>query len=593
MSGISGKMTKYGVVTLKEIHASALTLQHRGPDAQDIFLSENQKVGFAQRWLNLADNSQHFQSSLFLPDKRLAAVYDGVLYNSNELRKALIKIGAHFKSNNDSEIILWGYYFWGKDIVKHLNGLFAFALYDELKNQVFLARDRFGFKPLFYSVQNDFIYFGSELKAIKSFERFQSHIEPEAVSLFLANRFVSKNKSMWQDVYKLPAAHFMIVDGQTLSFTIEKYWTLSFDSIDISPDEAQKKFEAFFTSSLSELIRDKANTGAFLSGGFDSSAIVSVTQQDLGYNLHTFSIGFEGWDESEHRYAEMVANFSEAKLEKLVLDKIDLNLMPSLMYHYDDPIADISILPTFLVSQLAAKHVKTVLSGEGADEFLGGYWWQKPDSFLTGRNKLLKWRSIFFSNYKKDIKNHYIQAMSMGLYNRNELIKALCGIYKEAVPGDVFSHLNQHQHSNLTTLKQIQLWDIHHFMGELVNTKIERGSIAHGLQVCAPFLDYKMTEWLFSLPENIYMQKGIQKPLLRNLLKGRVPDEILSRPKQGFVGPDIFYKDYALYKNILLEGRLVQDKVVRKQYISKLLMMRDHWRLWKLFVLEHWWRVWV
>lgn len=591
MCGISGKISLKEEVSREELEKSAQTLHHRGPDDQGFFISTDTRTGLAHRRLSLIDLSEHGHQPMSIPN--LTIVFNGEIYNFPEIRLELEKIGVQFESHSDTEVILWGYHFWGKSILQKLKGMFAFAIYDERKHELFLARDRFGIKPLFYAFQNDCFYFGSELKAIKSFSDFNAKIKPSSVSLFLANRFVSDNQTMWQDISKLPAAHFMIVNTRTLSHQTEKYWSLQRTVADTGAQFVQEKFEELFSTSLLEHLRSDVPVGAFLSGGLDSSATVMLMQSELKYSTQAFSIGFNDWQDSEDKFAKMVTDFTGAQLETLRLNKIDLGIMPTLMYHYDDPIADISILPTYSVSQLASQKVKAVISGEGADELLAGYWWQKPENFQSGGNFLHRWFSKISPNPTQDIKNHYIHAMSMGLYDSKELRKALNGDFQTAVPNDVFAHLDGLFHDEFSTLKQIQYLDINRFMGELVLTKIDRASMAHSLEVRVPFLDHELVEWLFSLPENCYTEKGVQKPLLQNLLRNRVPDKILQRPKQGFVGPDVFYKDFDLYKSTLLNGKLVNDNVANRKYISQLLLTRDHWRLWKLFVLEHWWRVWM
>ena len=591
MCGICGKISTHKIISTEELVQSTQTLSHRGPDDQGIFLSKNQKTGLGHRRLSLLDLSAQGHQPMTLDN--LTIVFNGEIYNYIELKDELEQIGIAFNSQCDTEVILKAYQYWGEQMLSKLRGMFAFAILDEYKQELFLARDRFGIKPLFYAFQKGNFYFGSELKAIKSFSDFNALIEPSSISLFLANRFVSNHQTMWQDLHKLPAAHTLTIKLDTLKYQIKPYWNLPLTTLSVSAEEASVQFEKLLQDSLSEHLRSDVPVGAFLSGGLDSSATVTLMQTALDYQTQAFSIGFSGWNESEHQYAQLVANHVGAHLDTLILDKIDLDLMPTLMYHYDNPIADISILPTYLVSQLAHQKVKAVISGEGADELLGGYWWQKPENFHPGDSWINAWKSKLFPNATSDIKRHYIYAMSMGLFDSKECRKVLNGVYQSAVPRDVFSHLDSLFHPELSRLKQIQLMDIHRFMGELVLTKIDRASMAHSLEVRVPFLDHRLVEWLFQLPEPCYMQPNVQKPLLQKLLKGKVPEKILQRPKQGFVGPDVFYKDFHLYQSTLEHGRLIQDGIINPHYISKLLWSKDHWRLWKLFVLEHWWRVWV
>ncbi|MCZ2393076.1 MAG: asparagine synthase (glutamine-hydrolyzing) [Chitinophagales bacterium] len=589
MCGISGIISHQ--VEEEGLKKSISTLAHRGPDNQGIYITSNQKVGLAHSrlaFLDLSDTGRQPMTVL-----HLTITFNGEIYNYRELQKDLESQGAQFSSSSDTEVILWAYLFWGAACLSKFKGMFAFAILDEKKNELFLARDRFGIKPLFYSFQNNNFYFGSEVKAILAFDSFKRKIQPSSVALFLANRFVSDNQTMWKDIYKLPAAHYMKINTQDLSYQVEEYWSIFKAKIEVHKDEVQEHFEYLLIDSLKQHLRSDVPIGAFLSGGLDSSTTVLLMQKELQYDTKAFSIGFNGWNESEHQYAQMVADETGAELKTLLLEKIDFEVMPKLMVHYDDPIADISILPTYFVSQLASQDVKAVISGEGADEFLGGYSWQKPENFYTENHFFSKWSSKLFSNTQKEMKKHYIQAMSMGLYDNKELKKCLQNEFLAEIPKDVFGHLDKLIQPELSRLKQIQLLDMHRFMGELVLVKIDRASMANSLEVRVPFLDHELVEYLYQLPEDAYMKSGVQKPLLQNILRNRLPEKILNRPKQGFVGPDKFYKDFNLYKEALTHGRLIQDEVISSSYLQKLFFLKDHWRLWKLFVLEHWWRVWI
>jgi asparagine synthase (glutamine-hydrolysing) len=591
MCGIAGKVSVESRVTEMELHRAADAIQHRGPDDAGIYINEAQTCGLAHRRLSLLDLSDAGHQPMTDVSGKVHIVFNGEIYNYPDLKLALTNAGFHFKTGTDTEAILLGYQAWGIAVLQKLKGMFAFAILDETKQQLLLARDRFGIKPLYYAVQGAQLFFGSELKAIRAMDSFNSQIRKASIGSFLANRYVAGNYTMWQDIRQLGAGQYLLVNTQTLAYELKNYWTLS-TTIRTDVREVDKHFGEQLLQSVSGHLLSDVQVGAFLSGGFDSSAMVALMQTALKYSTTAFSIGFEGWKESEHRYAQMVAEHCGAELKTLLLDKIDLEIMPTLMYHYDDPIADISILPTYAVSGLASQHVKAVLSGEGADELLGGYWWQKPEHFFAGKPWQRWWRQLSGIS-KKDIKAHYIHAMSMGLYDRSEIKAALQPEWDAAQDNDPFAHFDGLMRDELSVLKQIQYLDIHTFMGELILKKVDRASMAHSLEVRVPFLDHELAEWLFTLPEQSYFQKGVQKPLLRRLLSDYVPPGILDRPKQGFVGPDVFYMDFGLYKKALLGGRLMNEGVIRPEYLETLLQRKEHWKLWKLFVLEHWWRVWV
>jgi asparagine synthase (glutamine-hydrolysing) len=590
MCGIAGKVSLNQPVTVQELKRAADAIRHRGPDDEGWILSADTTCGLAHRRLSLLDLSHAGHQPMSAAEDKVHIVFNGEIYNYTQIKARLTKAGYSFQTASDTEAILLGYLHWGKELVQQLKGMFAFAILDERKHALLLARDRFGIKPLYFARQGSQFFFGSELKAIRAMDGFESSIRKASVGSFLANRYVADDYTMWEDIRQLKAGSLLLVNTNSLNIREERYWQLPLGK---APDaNAGMHFKERLIHSVSEHLLSDVPVGSFLSGGLDSSALVALMQSELQYPTTAFSIGFEGWKESEHRYAKMVADRCGANLKTLLLDRIDLEIMPTLMFHYDDPIADISMLPTYAVSGLASQHVKAVLSGEGADELLGGYWWQKPENFFAGKPWQRWWRKLAGIS-KGDIKSHYILAMSMGLFDRSEISEILLPEWDAAQGDDPFSHFDGLMREELSVLKQIQYLDIHTFMGELILKKVDRASMAHSLEVRVPFLDHELVEWLFALPEEQYFQSGIQKPLLRQMLKAYVPASILDRPKQGFVGPDDFYMNFDLYRNTLVGGRLIIEGVIRPAYLENLLSRKEHWKLWKLFVLEHWWRVWV
>jgi asparagine synthase (glutamine-hydrolysing) len=592
MCGIAGKISLTIPVSLGELEHAGASLRHRGPDDKGVYLSENKKVGFAHQRLSLLDLTSAGHQPMQTENGALTIVYNGEIYNYIELKEELSKQGYIFQTSSDTEVIIIGYQHWGIQVLNRLKGMFAFAIHDLNNKQVILARDRFGIKPLYFAQQVGLFCFGSEIKAILAFDNLNKQLRHSSISGFLANRYVPGNFTMWEGIRKLGIGGYMRIDTETLDVQEDTYWKLSTTLHQKDKSDVVEKFGFLLEKSLKEHLRSDVQIGSFLSGGMDSSALLTLMNKKLHYTGKAFSIGFNNWENSEDKYAKEVAKHCGASLKTLNLDKIDLNTVSKLMVHYDDPIADISILPTYAVSGLAAGEVKAVISGEGADELLGGYWWQKPKQFYY-RNLLEKWGSKLNGIGKQAIKTHYIEAMSMGLFDRSELKMAFSDEWRKEIPDDPFSHFDVLLQNDLPVLKQIQYLDIHTFMSELILTKVDRASMAHSLEVRVPFLDHELVEYLYGLPQECYFRSDIQKWLLQRLVRDLLPQGILDRPKQGFVGPDKFYMDFELYRNKLLGGNLVSNGIIRKKYIQYLLFKRDHWRLWKLFVLEHWWDNWV
>lgn len=592
MCGIGGVFSKELSIDERALQRMSDALKHRGPDDEGMYISENKKSGLIHRRLSFLDLTSAGHQPMRSGDASIHVVLNGEIYNFKQLRNELQSLGCVFKSQTDTEVLIHGYKVWGKSLPEKLSGMFAFAVLDEKNQKLFLGRDRFGIKPLYYAFDSSMFSFSSEIKGILATSYMKKDIHPPSVGWFLANRYIPSPHTIWKNIFKLPAAHSLEFDLNDFTFTIQRYYTPKPNMLRMSGDEAFETFHHLLLQSLSQHLIADVPIGSFLSGGLDSSTLVYLMQKSLNYPTQAFSIGFKGWNESEHQYAEMVAKSAGAAWHAEILDSIQLDDVKKLMWHYDEPIADISILPTYTVSKLARRYVKAVVSGEGADEVLGGYWWHKPQNFYYP-SVFQRWISLVKKPDFNQVKQHYIHAMSMGLFNHDELKQCLASEFLHELPDDPFHHFDNFRHDGIPVLKQLQLLDLHTFMNELILTKVDRASMAHSLEVRVPFLDHTLVDFMLSLHPDVYFNPTDQKPFLKSLLKNHVPDVILNRPKQGFVGPDRFYMNYPLYAQTLLHGALISQGVINKSYLQKCIENKDHWRLWKLFVLENWWQVWM
>lgn len=591
MCGIAGVIDIASQVSGEMLMEVNAVQQHRGPDDNGIYINIDQNVGFGHTRLSFIDLSKKGHQPMQNTDKSLVITFNGEIYNFKSLRAELLKAGHIFNTETDTEVILNGYREWGIHLPEKLLGMFALAIYDINNREVFLARDHFGIKPLFYHSSNTQFLFSSEVKGILKMNPTLKKIKKESISLFLANRYIPTPNTIWENIYKIPPGHWLKLQIETMQMEQGSYWKLG-KSADLENKDAADKVSSLITDSVQMHLVSDVEIGSFLSGGMDSSLLVYLMQKKLNYPTQAFAIGFNGWEQSEHKYAELVANALDVKLHIKKEEEIKLDLVKKLMWHYDDPIADISIIPTYEVCQLASKHVKAVVSGEGADECHAGYWWDKPEKFIH-KNYCHKFKSAFKSSSFSEIKYHYTHAMGMGIFDVDELRSALTATYASHIPKDPFNHFNSFEVKGVDTIHQIQLLNFYTFMSDLILVKVDRASMAHSLEVRVPYLFKPMVEYLYNLKCTSYLKKGVQKPIIRDLLKNNVPNIISDRPKQGFVGPDSFYMNYTLYKNTLIDGRLVNDDVINPDYINKLIDNKDHWRLWKLFVLENWWQVWM
>ena len=587
MCGIVGQINKNAPINPGILEKMRDTLYHRGPDDSGLYISHDKLTGLGHRRLSLLDLSPLGKQPLANEDGSVQVVVNGEIYNYLELKKDLESKGHKFSSNSDSEVIVHGYEEWGQEVLLKLKGMFAFGIWDEAKKQLILARDRFGIKPLYYIKEKDKFIFASEIKAIIANKEIEKKIDYSSVCDFMVYRYVPSPKSIWANIKKLPPANMLILKKDSQP-EIKRYWKPHIANHKIPEKEAVDQVNELLTRSIKTHTMGDIPIGSFLSGGYDSSALIYYMNK-AKYPTSTFSIGFENWNESEHQYAELVAKKFGTHHHSKIIGPSDLSLVETLAYFYDEPIADISIIPTFEVSKMASENVKAVLSGEGADEIFGGYSWHK--SYYALHQKTSIWQNLTSWGLAKNPVIHYAEAMAMGKFDGVLL--------KELLHNDLHSYIPENPNwfyqkkvSKCTPIKTFQLLDISTFMGELVLTKIDRASMANSLEVRVPFLDHELVEYLLGLHEQVYYKKGITKYLLRENIKGNMPRKIMNRTKQGFVGPDEYYQNYNWYKEVLLDGLLVSQQIVKREFINQLLKKCDHWRLWKILILEKWAQTW-
>lgn len=591
MCGIAGHISFNRPVPIAGLQAMNDAQKHRGPDGEGVYLNTSAQTGLAHRRLSFLDLSESGKQPMTTIDGRLSITYNGEIYNYIELRFELEKSGHVFHSNTDTEVILLGYREWGTGVLQKLKGMFAFGIWDENKRELFLARDRFGIKPLYYYYQSGNFLFASEIKGIKANSVVNTTLDKSAFCDYFVYRYIPSPKSIWKEIRKLPPAHSLLLDSKG-QIHIHEYWQIPLNNRIISEREAVETFDHLLYESVRMHARSDVPVGSFLSGGYDSSAIVYYLSR-FGYTPSTFSIGFKGWDVSEHIYAEQVAKKYNTLHHSYILDNQSLDELKHLVWVYDEPNGDISIIPTYLVSKVASQSVKAVMSGEGSDEFLVGYQWQKeyqpqPQSWLQRIQQLFK-----SSKTKPYMLQYYAQWMAMGRFEQTELRSMLHPSMHGHINPDPEWFYQQLYKPDLPDLKAMQILDVKHFMGEQVLAKIERASMANSLEVRVPFLDHEICEFVFQLDPSVYYRPDETKHLLYQNIKNHMPDGILQRKKQGFVGPDTYYMNIEWYERHLADSKLVKDELVNGAYIHNLVQQKDHWRLWKLAVMELWYQYWV
>lgn len=589
MCGILGWFKTNEAVNKIAFRQMLESLEHRGPDDKGEYFNDSQNRALGHTRLSFLDLSEKGHQPM--RDKKNSCIisFNGEIYNYLELKEELAA-NYVFKTDTDTEVILAAYIFWGLEFVDRLKGMFAIAILDERKDQLILIRDRFGIKPLYYyRGENDFV-FASELKAIMLTPEIPQEINYHSFVNYFIYRYVPSPETIWQNVFKIPPANYAIVELSNYKIELFEYWKLESRKLKTTKPELESQINELLENSVKEHVRADVAIGSFLSGGYDSSALV-VYMKRLLMNPKTFSIGFDKWEKSEHFFAEKVSNYLKVENEFIIVDENSLetiNIMPQV---YDEPIADISIIPTYMVSKLARTKVKAVLSGEGADEVFGGYTWQHEYYLKKHPDTISEKLKEFFNPL--DLIDFYSEAMSMGKFDGDELKQMLHPNMHAYIPKDVNWFYRKNYKPNWSPLKAIQYLDIKCFMGELVLTKIDRASMANSLEVRVPFLDHKLFEKIFSLNEKLYYDKKQTKLLLFQSIKNDLPQEILKRKKQGFVGPDEYYMNKEWYRRELKDSLLISHKLINPQYVESLLNKSYDWRLWKIVVMEKWYRKWM
>ena len=581
MCGIVGQVELSGIVDPALLAAMRDTLAHRGPDDAGLWLAADGRAGLGHRRLSFLDLSAAGRQPMPSEDERLWLVLNGEIYNHRELRRELEARGHRFRSSCDAEVVLHGYEEWGAAILPRLKGMFAFGIWDDRERELFLARDRFGIKPLYYLADGERLLFASEAKALLAHPAVPREVDWSAVCDYLVYRYVPSPKCIWKGLAKLPPASWLRL-GRDGAVTVCEYWTLPPGERQATAAEAAAEVDARLEAAVRQHLESDVAVGSLLCGGYDSSAVV-VYLDRIGYRAETFAVGFEDWAGSEHRYAELVAGEFGLEHRSRVLGRESLELVHRLAWTYDEPLGDISTVPTFAVSHLASRRVKAVLSGEGADEIFCGYTWQRDYMAALAAG----------DPAADDLVAFYAGCMSMGSFDRPRLAGLLHPDLHAHLPDDPWWFYRRLVRPELAPLQRMQWLDIRAFLGEQVLTKVDRASMAHSLEVRVPFLDHELVELLFGFDPSVYYRPGEQKPLLRANLEGHLPPAILQRTKQGFVGPDSYYQDVAWYSRLLGDSRLVRDGVLHGPAIAGLLADADHWRLWKVAVLELWYREWL
>lgn len=625
MCGIAGI---YHFKNSKEVNHTLLqrmtaVMQHRGPDADGIYVHGN--IGLGHRRLSIIDLSEAGKQPMFSNDKQLAIVFNGEIYNFLHHRKELEKRGHRFHSKTDTEVIIYLYREYGEQCLQYLRGMFAFALWDECKQQVFLAIDRIGQKPLYYYSDGRRLVFGSELKCLLEDPTIPKEMNYEALYDYLLYLYIPAPKTIYKNIYKLPPAHYMICSPAGIR--IQEYWDLSFAHVEEDKSESyfcERLIEYFQEAVKMRLISD-VSLGAFLSGGIDSSGVVAMMARAVDSPVITTSIGFEEKAFSELEYARIVSQqYHTDHFERIV--KTDaLSIIHDIVRHFDEPFADSSAVPTYYVSKHSREKVTVALAGDAGDENFVGYEKYPIDVMENKIRKyipdaLKKWliapiakgypkwdwlprylrAKFFLTNLTYDHARAFFRTNTFLTQEEQDTLfsqdfKQEIGDYD---PGNIIEHFYDKTDAT-DPLSKIQYVDIKNYLPGDILVKVDRMSMANSLEVRAPMLDHVFMEFVATIPSTLKLRHQEKKYIFKKALAPYLPDEILYRKKQGFEVPlDRWFRNEL--KELVQETVLTPEALQRGFFNPSCVktMWQQHQskqrnfgtNLWTLLMFELWYR---
>lgn len=559
---------------------------HRGPDAKGFYSNEN--ISFGHKRLSIIDLKSGNQP-IHNENQSVWIVFNGEIYNYLELRESLERKGHKFYTNTDTETIIHSYEEYGTNCVKELRGAFSFAIWDNENKNLFLARDRFGIKPLYYSIVNGNFLFASEIKSILEFEEFERKINLEAFNEFITFRYVTGSKTLFENIYKIPAGCTLEYSGNEIN--INNYWDLKENIENHSEDYYIKNLRKLLDISVKQRLMSDVPLGVYLSGGLDSSSITALMSKYTDDSIKSFSVGFGEDLPNELNFAKIAAEYFETDHKEI---NVELNktikLLPKIIWHLDEPIGDPAIVPTYFISKLAKKRVTVVLTGEGSDELFTGYLRYKmmlnvqkyanliPDfikKFVIGNFvKLLPYssnlkRSLSFFQYPDEVKR-YLNVIA--LFDENEISK-ICEFNFDNKIGEqiINSYFTKINSKNL--LNEILYHDIKTVLSEDFLMKIDKMTMARSVEGRVPFLDKEIVEFSMTIPPTFKLNRMEEKYILKRAIKDVLPKVILKRKKRGYDVPiDAWFKGEL--KDVLL-NYLDESNECRKyfdfDYIKKIM----------------------
>lgn len=629
MCGITGFIDFNKRSTESTLRAMTDELIHRGPDDSGIFFEEttDAQIGLGHRRLSILDLSELGHQPMQFGD--YTVVYNGEIYNFREIAKLLEEKGYKFRSGSDTEVLLKAFDCWGTAAVDYFIGMFAFVLYNKSSEEILLFRDRAGVKPLYYYFKDGCLIFGSELKSFHKHQSFQKELDHDSLALFLQYNYIPAPYAIFKHTWKLEPGHFLRLNLKNADLQKHKYWDVvdSYNKpkLDISYEEAVEETEKLLMNAFKYRMVSDVPVGLFLSGGYDSTAVTALLQSQSTEKIKTFTIGYAEEAFNEAPEAKKVADYvGTDHTEKYCTARDTADILHRLPDIYDEPFADNSVIPTFLVSQLARTKVKVALSGDAGDEIFAGYdkfnrsvnFTQKipamAQSVLSSAMSMVSPEHIpifnkkynFSTRYEKmrDIWKHQSASVAMKIISQfiteQEAHRFLS---KDFSSRKTYFDIEDELNGGNDALNKLLAIDYKTFLLDNNLTKVDRATMAVGLEGREPILDHRIVEFVSQLPSHYKIRDGVNKSILKTIVHKYVPEEIMNRPKKPFLAPlTVWFKDelkdyyleYLDEDRLKKEGIFTQDVVeLRNAYLSGKEI--NHQKLWNILVFQLWKEKWM
>jgi len=580
----------------KQVEQKLEKIRFRGPDNISVLKNENISLGHLR--LSILDLDKRSNQPFIF--EYLTLVYNGEIYNFKEVKNSLIQEGYSFETTSDTEVLLKGYHAWGEKILDRINGMFAFAVYDENKKSVFIARDRLGVKPLYYSWQNGELELCSQLAPLN-----KDKLDQEAISIYLQTGYIPSPFSIYEEIKKLPPGQYATFNLKENKKEIHSYWDLKeVEESNISYEDAKEQLHELIVDAVKIRLQSDVPYGSFLSGGIDSALVSSIANSIQKEKLKTFTIGFDNKEFDESQVAEQFAKIIGSDHHLIPSTQEELPALLDVFFKaYDEPFADSSAIPSLLLNKKVKPHVTVVLSGDGGDESFLGYnhfEWARKVYGLFLVPFFLRRLATYFIPFKWIGKRGPSIKNIMLMKNFNEFIESIFTGFDTLLLKDKkqwMSHYHKYLFLSKNKFQKVADLNLKLWLENDSNVKVDRSSMASSVEVRSPFLDYRIIEFARKLPVKYRFKGSVRKKILRDVLAQYIPEKIFDQPKKGFSIPladwirDSFKDEFSIY---LKTDKLMQIEnldITKIQRLFELHLTKDvdySSYLWRVYVLSKW-----